>query len=263
MSEPGGVPTGGRFRSAWGDAPRPAPAPAQAPTAAPGARPEPALLREPLAEPARWKIRTAMVLTALAVLWVLWEGGRTFLADVASTQARQLVQQWAAHTLAPEAQAMASARQDLLDARHWTPDNPTLPELLGDLALATAQAPFTVGRADAAQQVPALLREAREAYLASLALRPSWPRAWASLAAVHYGLGDRAAYLAAWQRAQTLGPNEPDVQSMLLDLALLDWNQAPAGMQAWAMKLFEQSDPGRRTAINQRAQMFGLQFVDE
>lgn len=235
-----------RFRSAWADA-EAAPAP----------------LPMLLAEPARWQVVLTGTLVALAVLWVGWQAGRTFLADVGSARARNEVQQWAAHTLTPDAQAMASAQTDLEDALRWTPDNPALHEQLGDLLTAQAQASFTQQQPDAAQRVPALLRQAREAYLKAAGLRPAWPIVWSSLATVHYGLGDRSAYMAAWQRALRLGPNEPGVQSALLDLTLLDWTQATSAQQAWSEQLFEKGDAGRRAAINRRARVFGLEFVDE
>lgn len=254
-----------RFRSAWTAGTDPSPAATRTPPTPVAARVEATSAPLPLllVEPARWRVALTGALVAVAVLWVGWQAGRTFLADVGSARARNEVQQWSAHTLAPDAQAMANAQTDLEDALRWTPDNPALHEQLGDLFTAQAQASFTQQQPDAAQRVPALLQQARAAYLQAAALRPAWPIVWSSLATVYYGLGDRPAYLAAWQQALRLGPNEPGVQSALLDLTLLDWAQATPAQQAWAVQLFEKGDAGRRAAINRRARVFGLEFADE
>lgn len=210
-----------------------------------------------------WVGRTGAALLVLVGAWVLWEAGRTFLADAGSALARQQVQRWVTRTEPPTPDALREARDDLETALGFTPDDAALHEALGDLHSVAALAPFTLAQPDGASRTTAHFAQAKAAYQASLKLRPTWPPVWASLAATHLALNERDESLKAWRRARELGPNEPGVQGALLDLTLLDWAQAAPEQQQWAMTLFEEGDANKRAAINRRAKTFGLEFADE
>lgn len=199
-----------------------------------------------------------LLLVVLAVGgWACWQGQRLLRADLLSQGARWSVTQWASTGKAPASQAdFDRAEAALTAALAITPDDPSLHELLGDLA-------GVAGRRDWADEAarPRHYAAAVAHYQRALALRPRDPQTWASLATAYQGLGDTGPLLhQAWAQALKLGPNEGAVQPMLLETALATWATATPAMQDWVTAFFLQSAEPQRKAINELARRYGLRF---
>ena len=199
-----------------------------------------------------------LLLAALAITgWVFWQAQLLLRSDYPSQSARQKIGQWASGAVRePSEAAWASALQDMQAALSIAPGNPVLQEQLGDL--------YTVaGRRDW-YDTPVRKQHFANAvaqYKKALALRPTDPQTWASLAAAYQGLGEHPDDLAqAWHMALKYGPHEGHVQPMLLELALSQWATATPDMQQWAKAMFDNAAQPQRKAINNLAARYGLMF---
>ena len=205
----------------------------------------------------RWR-NVPLLLVAIAVgAWVLYESQRLVRADLLAVGTRKQVGSWASGAAEPTSQLdWDKALATLSAAQAITPDNPGLQEAIGDLHMVAGRR----GWAD----MPVRLHHfglAAAQYRTALALRPTDPQTWASLAAAYQGAGDTGSNLhQAWAKALALGPNEGHVQPMLLESALATWAVATPQMQAWAQAFFAASAGPQRKAINQMAQRYGLRF---
>lgn len=207
--------------------------------------------------PSRRDPRTWLVLlVTLGVgAWVVWEAQRLVRADFTSVAARQQVRLWVAKTTAPRTRAeWEEARAAIERAIEIIPDDAAFHDARGDALIVAANQPWS---SDLESQASFL--EAIVSYRRALALRPSEPQTWASLALAHYGAGQTGAPLQeAWSRARALGPYEGHVQPMLMELALATWAEATPEMQQWVQDTFENATPDSRVEINRMAERRGL-----
>lgn len=201
-----------------------------------------------------------MPLLVLAVgigSWATYQGQRLIRADLLSAGTRKQVSAWVSGAAAPGSQQdWDDALATLTAAQSITPDSPSLQEILGDLHMVAGRRNW--------DEVPVRLHHFNQAvaqYRMALALRPTDPQTWASLAAAYQGAGETGEILRqAWSRALELGPNEGHVQPMLLETLLATWSGATPDMQAWAKAFFEASAEPQRKAINTMARRYGLRF---
>jgi len=145
-------------------------------------------------------------------------------ADLLTYQARTTLNAWTAEDPPPLPAARDLAQERLEQAQASDPRNPAIAEDLGRLhELRTLGAPGTDPVAAAE------LRESLAYFERSLALRPTSPYTWASIAFVKSRLGVLdAGFLRAIERAAQLGPWEPEVQMTLADIGFRYWDQLPA-----------------------------------
>jgi tetratricopeptide (TPR) repeat protein len=197
------------------------------------------------------------VLTLVVACWVIWQGLRLMRADFASVAARQEIRSWVARTTAPATPADWERAREAIDrAIDIVPDDAAFHDARGDAFVVAATQPST----EEAQR-QAKFAEAIASYRRALALRPSEPQTWASLALAHYGAGQVDKPLQeAWSRAQTLGPHEGHVQPLLMELALATWTVATPEMQQWVQDTFEKATPVSREQINKMAERRGLEL---
>lgn len=190
--------------------------------------------------------------------WVFWEGQRLIRADAASLKARHLLGQWSSGAASPtSSQQLDTVGEALRQALAITPDDPSLQEQLGDLYMVG-------GRRDWEDESlrKQHFSDAEAQYRKALALRPTDPQTWASLAAAYQGLGKTGSHMQqAWEKALQLGPSEGHVQPMLLDMVLATWSTASPTMKRWAEMLFESGSSAQRTSINTAAARYGLHFA--
>ena len=177
--------------------------------------------------------------------WVFWEAQRVIRADAASLKARHLLMQWSSGAAVPASpQQVSAVREALQSALAITPDDPSLQEQLGDSYMVSGRLDWN----DEALRRQHFL-DAERQYRKALALRPTDPQTWASLAAAYEGLGDTGPRMhRAWEEALRLGPNEGHVQPMLLDMVLATWPTASPTMKRWAETLFESGTEPQRTS---------------
>lgn len=199
-----------------------------------------------------------LLLVALAIGgWVFWDGQRMIRADAHSLGARKQIVGWASGESQPASAAeWDEARDAMLAALDITPDNAALQEQMGDLYV-------VAGRRDWADQALRLRHfgQAVAYYQKALALRPTDPQTWASLAVAYQGLGQTGAPLhQAWAKALALGPNEGHVQPMLLETALATWSASSNEMKSWMIQFHDNGSLTQRKAISEIALRYGLQF---
>ena len=193
-----------------------------------------------MARPARFLV----AIPILAVLFglTIW----TFKLGESETLAYDVTEQlasWQGPGKSPSIEAWLHARDELRSAQRMSRKNGAVEELLG---LVHAQR-----RNNADFQQIAL-----EHFTAALALRSSSPYTWASIADVRYRLGatthdfERVLTIAA-----DLGPNEPEVQRVVVDLGFALWDEmSPPTRTAVlrSLKLGMQRNPLEMLKISER-----------
>lgn len=118
---------------------------------------------------------------------------------------------------APSAKERAAMAGRLVQARDRVPDNPSVHELLGLMAM---RGPEYAAEADVH------LRKALE-------LRPGSAYTWANVASLRYRSGDTGRdFETALMRAARLGPYEPEVQATVADFGLAVWPEASPELQS-------------------------------
>ena len=181
-----------------------------------------------------WAVAAAGLLLLLCVFCARWGFADILVAEALSTQA--LLQ--AKATRAGEAVDAKEAREvvaSLLRAQHIDPGNPTTAEHLGGA--------YTIDLQDKREAGPknALTRQwpqAFEQYSRAVVLRPTSPYSWANRAWTKYYLGqiDRDLYVAL-QNAINLGPWEPEVQFVVVDLGFALWEEMPVDLRPQVLAL--------------------------
>lgn len=152
---------------------------------------------------ARWGIADQIAIDAMAYQTTIQEG-------VART---------GAHISAIDANLVVTG---LLSAHRLDPANPAIAEQLGGAYTLDVRADTPDGA------VTRQWAKAYESYSLANVLRPSSPYAWANRAWTKYYLGqvDKAFYLSL-QSAINLGPWEPEVQFVVVDLGFALWDEMP------------------------------------
>ena len=85
-------------------------------------------------------------------------------------------------------------------------------------------------------------REAYTHYKKAISLRPTWPYAWANLAMVKYRLGETDdEFYHAMHKADELGPWEPGVQSVIVDIGLHYWNSLSRSERTFILNMIDKS----------------------
>jgi len=160
-------------------------------------------------------------------------------ADLLSMRARYEIDAWMAGGAGWTLPEWKNARDALLQARAITPDDPLLYDYLGVLDVLRGQMGW---RAEGIRKV--YFGEALGYQKESLRLRWHNGAAWANLALSEYALDDHKAALEAAERAIEYGPNEVRVRSLVSELTLAMWSQAPVNMKTWVQQnhLRAQSD---------------------
>lgn len=128
-------------------------------------------------------------------------------------------------------------QKQLERARELDPDNP-------ELLMATGLA--HEGRfAHAAVSLPEAKEDREEAlvyYRQSVKLRPTWPYGWIDLALVKYRLGELdQEFYHAIAVSQELGPWEPGVQKIIIEIGLHGWNEINDEMQTRVLDTIKQA----------------------
>jgi hypothetical protein len=112
----------------------------------------------------------------------------------------------------------------LRQAQRLDPANPTTAEELGSLYALNVR---EMGGVTGSQRAKSL-----EQYARAAVMRPTSPYSWANLAWTQYYLGQvDAEFYRALDSAIRLGPWEPEVQFVVVDLGLALWQEMPADLR--------------------------------
>jgi hypothetical protein len=165
---------------------------------------------------ARW----LLVVPCLVVLAVLsYSAARMGAADALTWVAAERISKWDTGRVRPGLEPWMAVRADLERASSLSRTDPVAPELLGVLHLSRAVSP------DYAES-------ALEYFRRALVMRPSSPYTWANVAEARYGMGMTAApFEAVMLTAWRLGPAEPEVQRVMVDLGLALWGEGSPSLR--------------------------------
>ena len=184
---------------------------------------------------ARWTAGAAAgILLFLGVLCARWGFADLIVTNAMSRQV--FLQAEAARTgVAVSSKEADEVITTLLRAQRIDPNNPATAEQLGGS--------YTIDVQDTRQQGSnrAVTREwakADEQYSRAVALRPTSPYAWANRAWTKYYQGkvDMDLYV-AMQNAINLGPWEPEVQFVVVDLGFALWDEMPMDLRPQILAL--------------------------
>lgn len=122
-------------------------------------------------------------------------------------------------------------------AMRFDPYNPNYPEMLGRLHFWRF---FIEDAPIASQQEATSVTNQGMSYLQdSIAMRPTWPRAWASMLQLKSVSGQiDYEFEQIWDKAVELGDWEPEVQRVLLEAGLIHWARSSPLLQQKTVAMF-------------------------
>ena len=165
----------------------------------------------------RW-LGAALLITLS--LWAANRAARTGWASYQSIEARSLVGNWVARPGRIDQLEWNRARDGLLTALEWDPENPVYHEQFANLYM--VRLPNEPG--GHARMRPYFELALRHYYKAA-ALRPTWPYTHAGIASVKWQLGERDAdFRRAIVLASRYGPWEVAVHERLIRLGFGSWD---------------------------------------
>ncbi len=174
------------------------------------------------------------MLLSLCVFCARWGVADLLVVDALATQS--LLQAKATRSgSAIDAKEAGEVIASLLHAQRIDPTNPATAEHLGGAYAIDVQNKREAGSKSAiARQWP----EAFEQYSRAGVLLPTSPNAWANRAWTKYYLGqiDRDLF-AALQNAINMGPWEPEVQFVVIDLGFALWEVMPVDLRPQVLEL--------------------------
>lgn len=125
------------------------------------------------------------------------------------------------------------AKADLRRAERIMPNDAGLQDTLGVLHMLRGYQLW----ADTTTRTPYFDQALRHFEL-STQLRPHVAQGWANVALCRYLVRKQPAEVfRAWERAVTLGPNEDDVNRMMLNVVMGSWSEADPVMRYWVAKM--------------------------
>ncbi len=171
------------------------------------------------------------------LLYLSYLAGNWCLADLYARPSITILEKWRSGDLTLNGDDWDKLRADLSYALEHDSDNPDIHEYL---ALAIE------GRfADIAPENKEAMPSRREAYThykKAISLRPTWPYAWVNLALVKYRLGETDdEFYHALHKADELGPWEPAVQRVIVDIGLHYWNSLSSDERKFVLNIIEKS----------------------
>ena len=159
-------------------------------------------------------------LTILVLCGLIFLVGQLGLADIYAHKSYRTLKTWQLAPYVMEDAKWDKIKNNLQHALVYDPGNP-------ELMMATGLA-YEGRYAEKAVQLPEAKADRGEAlayYRQSVALRPGWPYGWIDLALVKYRLGELdQEFYDALNTADELGPWEPGVQRVIIDIGLHGWN---------------------------------------
>ncbi len=167
----------------------------------------------------------AFFLTGVCILCARWGYVDLLVMDAAERQAA-LVDRVTKTGAPPDTEQVNAIRDEFMRAQRLDARNPTIAEQLGALYA------LNVRGGEAGGGIGSQRAKALEQYSLATVLRPTSPYAWANLAWTRYYLGQvDAEFYRAMVNAIQLGPWEPEVQFVVVDLGFALWDEMPADLR--------------------------------
>lgn len=183
-----------------------------------------------------WSRLPAVLLSGAALMGAIWIAGHVFLADVISQEARYYIDRWRSGALKLSHSRLDEIQSDLTRSIAYDPSNPNYQE---DLAR------FLAWRNERATLLdPAARRDraqARELFTQAALRRPTSERAWSSVAAMRFVLGEvDSDFSAALNLALRQGPWNPEIRVNAIRIGLASWDVLPPDLQATLRRAIHQ-----------------------
>lgn len=171
------------------------------------------------------------------LLYLTYIAGSWGLADIYARPSITVLEKWRSGDITLDDDEWDELRADLSYALEHDPDNPNIHEYLA-LAIEGRFAEF----APESKEAMPSRREAYAHYKKAISLRPTGPFAWVNLALVKYRLGETDdEFYHALHKADELGPWEPGVQRIIVDIGLHYWNSLSRNEKKFVLNIIEKS----------------------
>ncbi len=197
--------------------------------------------------PKRLRREASAIALILLLGFLAFKAAKEGLSNFYAQSAHVEIERWSKSGQSLRGDEGARVMQYLGNSLHYAPENPWPLELMGTLQLRG------VGAAKDPQLAVVAVRSANAAFHRALVQRPTSPFAWASLALTKLYLGEQDdELLQALQRAEELGPWEPEVQQTVVFVGLTMWNRLNRAQQAMVVRAMErgaQRNPGKIAEI--------------
>lgn len=153
---------------------------------------------------------------------------------------------------AVDAREVKAVGDALHHAQRADPLNPNTAEQLG------SHYALNVRDAETGGAVPSHWARAREHYANAVILRPTSPYSWANLAWTKFHLRQvDAEFYGALESAMRLGPWEPEVQFVIVDLGFAVWAELPVEMRSKVLAVAQNGQARYATQIAEIAKQRG------
>jgi len=186
------------------------------------------------------KLTISQMMSLIAIpclLYLTYIAGSWGLADVYARPSIIVLEKWRSGKIELKNDEWNELRENLSFALRRDPDNPKIHEYLA-LAIEGRYAEIAPENKEA---MPSR-REAYTHYKRSISIRPTWPYAWVSLALVKYRLGETDdEFYHALHKADELGPWEPGVQRVIVDVGLHYWKSLSRNERKFVLNIIEKS----------------------
>ena len=183
----------------------------------------------------------------LLLLVLAFKAGNEGLSNFYAQSAHLEIERWSKPGQRYRAEDWTRVMQYLGESLRYSPHNPWPLEAMGSLQLRSMSA------ARDPQLAVAAARSANVDFRMALVERPTSPFAWANLALTKLYLGELDNELfQALQRAEELGPWEPEVQQAVIFAGLTLWNRLNRAQQATVVRAMERGarrNPGKIAEI--------------
>jgi len=193
----------------------------------------------------RRRVIAGALIVALALL--MFKAGNEGVSNLYAQSAHMEIERWSAPGFRLRGDEGARVAQYLAKSLKFSPSNPWPLEEMGALQLRG------MGVVRDPQLALAAVRSANAHYRLALAQRPTSPFSWANLALTKLYLDEQDDELfRALERAEELGPWEPEVQQTVVFVGLTVWNRLNAAQQHAVMRAMQrgaQRNPGKIAEI--------------
>lgn len=165
------------------------------------------------------------------LLFVVFSAIRIGVADLLSQNVRKEIAAWSSLKHGPGVVSLTETSRHLAIERLLSPEDPDVFEDVARVAFMRSRVPGT-----SAADAKGALVEGLVAIRRAIALRPVSPYGWAILLRVKEGLGEYdAEFHRAFHGAAMLGPGEPELRVIVVDVGLKAWPVLSAAEQTIVM----------------------------
>ena len=182
-------------------------------------------------------LRIISLIVIPCLLYLAYIAGSWSLADIYASSSIKVLERWRSDKITLNDDDWDKLRADLSYALKHDPDNPDIHEYLA-LAIEGRFADI----APENNQAMSSRREAYAHYKKSISIRPTSPFAWVNLALVKFRLGETDdEFYYALHKADELGPWEPGVQRVIVDIRLYYWNSLSPDEKKFVLHIIDKS----------------------